>query len=154
VSYDPNFRAGLENRGQDRAAVERRVARADIVKVSTEDGAALHPDSDMGSVVEARLAAGPALLVVTNGPGEVVERTSAVRAQAQAQAQALALRLAEGTSSFGAGNASAASLLSALRSGGLLHDRTALARATAADLTRVLTYATGHTASVLTPPSP
>jgi fructokinase len=143
VSYAPNVRAGLESRGHDRASVERWVARADIVKVSTEDVAALCPDSDMGSVVEAWLAAGPALVVVTDGPGEIVARTSAAGAQAQA------LRLPDCTFSVGAGDAFAAGLLSALRSGGLLHGRIALGRATADDLTTALTHATEHVARSL-----
>ncbi|MGW5055345.1 carbohydrate kinase family protein [Actinokineospora sp. NPDC004072] len=68
VSLDPNVRPSLAG-DRDRAAsrVERQVGMADIVKVSAEDLAWLHPDADPVAVARRWAAAGPALVVVTLG---------------------------------------------------------------------------------------
>lgn len=68
VSYDPNVRPALAD-GHDatRRAVEDTVALADVVKVSVEDLAWLHPGVDALEVARAWLGLGPVLVVVTDG---------------------------------------------------------------------------------------
>jgi fructokinase len=70
VSFDPNIRPALVD---DAAAVRGRVRRmlelADVVKVSDEDLAWLHPGQDPGSVAQEWLTLGPCLVVVTLGRG-------------------------------------------------------------------------------------
>jgi fructokinase len=69
VMLDPNCRPGAI---ADRAAYLRRIgriaARADVVKASMEDLAYLYPDSSAAEAAELLLAAGSALVLVTDGP--------------------------------------------------------------------------------------
>jgi fructokinase len=69
VMLDPNCRPGAV---VDRAAylgrIGRIAARADVVKASVEDLAYLHPGSSPAEAAESLLAAGPALVLVTDGP--------------------------------------------------------------------------------------
>ncbi|KAE8764789.1 carbohydrate kinase [Georgenia thermotolerans] len=70
ISYDPNIRPALMGDArQTLAVVERFVAHSDVVKVSDEDLAWLAPGADPQEVARRWLAAGPALVVVTHGPG-------------------------------------------------------------------------------------
>jgi fructokinase len=68
ISYDPNCRPSLMS---DPAAVRRRVealvAYSDIVKASNEDLAFLYPDVDVTDSARRWSAAGPALVVLTEG---------------------------------------------------------------------------------------
>ncbi|WP_156756832.1 carbohydrate kinase family protein [Actinokineospora pegani] len=69
TSYDPNVRPSLSGSPEhERARVERQVALSDVVKVSEEDLAWLHPDEDPVDRARHWLALGPALVVVTLGP--------------------------------------------------------------------------------------
>lgn len=77
ISYDPNVR--MARRGPldaGRAAVEEVVGLADVVKVSSEDLAWLHPGEDPVGAATRWLAAGPALVVVTLGGDGAVALTS------------------------------------------------------------------------------
>ena len=69
VLLDPNCRPGAI---ADRAAYLRRIeniaTRADIVKASVEDLAYLRPGEPAEEAAEALLAAGPSLVLVTDGP--------------------------------------------------------------------------------------
>jgi fructokinase len=69
VMLDPNCRPGAV---ADRAAylgrIGRIAARADVVKASVEDLAYLYPGSPPAEAAELLLAAGPALVLVTDGP--------------------------------------------------------------------------------------
>ncbi len=68
ISYDPNARPSLMgDPAVARAAVERIVGLADIVKVSDEDVAWLAPGEDLEEVLLGWLAKGPSLVVVTRG---------------------------------------------------------------------------------------
>lgn len=70
VSYDPNCRPLLMGAPENvRGAIERCVATADIVKVSAEDLAWLVPDRGIEGVATEWLRHGPALVIVTLGPG-------------------------------------------------------------------------------------
>ncbi|MBN6058382.1 carbohydrate kinase, partial [Nonomuraea sp. RK-328] len=68
LSLDPNIRPSLLPRRQEVAArVERQVAMMDVVKVSAEDLAWLHPGENDTEVARRWLASGPAVVVVTRG---------------------------------------------------------------------------------------
>jgi fructokinase len=68
VTYDPNLRPALMG-APDRVApvVEELVALADVVKVSDEDLAWLHPDESTDGVAGRWVGSGPSLVVVTRG---------------------------------------------------------------------------------------
>ncbi|MFC7616381.1 carbohydrate kinase [Actinokineospora soli] len=68
VSYDPNCRPSLMGAPDAaRPRIERLVALADVVKVSEEDLAWLHPGRPYAEVAREWLALGPAVVVVTCG---------------------------------------------------------------------------------------
>lgn len=68
IVYDPNLRPAVTGLGPEvRTAVEDLAALADVVKVSEEDLAALHPQRDVADVARKWLDRGPALVVVTRG---------------------------------------------------------------------------------------
>lgn len=68
VSYDPNVRPALQpDRVAARAAVERAVARAHLVKTSAEDLDWLHPGEPAARIAQTWLTKGPAAVVVTDG---------------------------------------------------------------------------------------
>lgn len=68
VTYDPNIRPSLITDPDDvRTRVARLVALSDVVKVSGEDLDWLHPGEDHRQVAADWAAAGPALVVVTEG---------------------------------------------------------------------------------------
>jgi fructokinase len=77
ISYDPNVR--MARRGPveaGRAAVERVVALADVVKVSSEDLDWLYPGEEPVAAAARWTTAGPALVVVTlGGDGAVALRS-------------------------------------------------------------------------------
>jgi fructokinase len=73
ISYDPNVRmARLGPVEAGRAAVERVVALAHLVKVSAEDLAWLYPGEEPVAAATRWTAAGPELVVVTLGPDGAV----------------------------------------------------------------------------------
>lgn len=73
ISYDPNLRPLLMGSPElMRERVERMIASADIVKVSSDDLAWLLPGRAPEEVAEAWLRRGPALVAVTLGPDGVV----------------------------------------------------------------------------------
>ena len=68
VSYDPNCRPALMGRPDDVGPrIESLVAASDVVKVSDEDLAWLHPGHDPREIARAWLGLGPSLVVVTLG---------------------------------------------------------------------------------------
>ena len=72
VSIDPNVRPTIEPNMQVwRERVAQYAARAQLLKISTEDMAYLYPDSPIHSQVEDWLSAGVELVVVTDGDKEV-----------------------------------------------------------------------------------
>jgi fructokinase len=69
VMLDPNCRPGaIADRPAYLGRIGRIAARADVVKASVEDLAYLYPGSPPAEAAESLLAAGPALVLVTDGP--------------------------------------------------------------------------------------
>lgn len=70
LSFDPNVRPMLAGgRAGAVTQVERFAANANVVKVSKEDLSWLYPRDDPDEVLERWLNLGPALVVMTDGPG-------------------------------------------------------------------------------------
>jgi fructokinase len=69
VLLDPNCRPGaIPGRAAYAGRIGRLAARADVVKASVEDLAYLYPGEPAQEAAAALLAAGPALVLVTDGP--------------------------------------------------------------------------------------
>ena len=69
VMLDPNCRPGaIADRPAYLGRIGRIAARADVVKASVDDLAYLYPGSSAAEAAEVLLAAGPALVLVTDGP--------------------------------------------------------------------------------------
>ena len=69
VMLDPNCRPGaIADRAAYRARIGRIAARANVVKASVEDLAYLYPGVSAAAAADLLLAAGPALVLVTDGP--------------------------------------------------------------------------------------
>ena len=69
VMLDPNCRPGaIADRPAYLGRIGRIAARADVVKASVDDLAYLYPGSPPAEAAELLLAAGPALVLVTDGP--------------------------------------------------------------------------------------
>ena len=69
VMLDPNCRPGaITDRPAYLGRIGRIAARADVVKASVEDLAYLYPVSPPAEAAQLLLAAGPALVLVTDGP--------------------------------------------------------------------------------------
>lgn len=66
ISYDPNWRPGVID-AEPRAVVEANAARADVVKLSDDDAAAIYPGVELEDVAHRLLDVGPALVVITRG---------------------------------------------------------------------------------------
>lgn len=70
IGYDPNVRPGLQpDRAAARAAVQRSLRHAHLVKASDADLRWLYPGTEPAEVARGWLGAGPALVVVTRGAG-------------------------------------------------------------------------------------
>jgi len=70
VSYDVNARPVVTGTGPEVVArVERVAALADVVKASDEDVEALWPESSLEESARHLLSLGPAIVVITRGPG-------------------------------------------------------------------------------------
>ena len=69
VMLDPNCRPGaIADRAAYLGRIGRIAARADVIKASVDDLAYLYPGSSAAEAAELLLAAGPALVLVTDGP--------------------------------------------------------------------------------------
>ena len=69
VMLDPNCRPGaIADRAAYLGRIGRIAARADVVKASVEDLGYLYPGSPPAEAAESLLAAGPSLVLVTDGP--------------------------------------------------------------------------------------
>jgi fructokinase len=113
VTYDPNARPAIM---RDSAAtvpvVEGIVASADVVKVSDEDLAWLHPHRDPYDVLEAWRRLGPAVVVLTRGADGAVALTAAGRTE-------IAAPVVDVVDTVGAGDTFMAALVDGLRALGL-----------------------------------
>ncbi|GAA4223902.1 carbohydrate kinase [Actinomadura meridiana] len=137
VCYDPNIRPPLLGaREVERRRVERQVSLGDVVKASDEDLAWLYPGADPVEIAHRWLRLGPALVVVTRGPGGCV----AVTASGQVERPAPVVEVVD---TVGAGDAFMSGLLSGLLAAGLLDParRDDLTRADATSLSAPLASA-------------
>jgi fructokinase len=145
ISYDPNLRLTRRGpRAEGVARVEATVPLADLVKVSSEDLAWLHPDTGPAEVAARWAGLGPALVVVTLGADGALARTAA----------GVSLRVpgrpVTVVDTVGAGDAFTSGLLDALATAGALGP--ALASISGATLTDALTFATRVAALTCTRP--
>jgi fructokinase len=77
VLVDPNCRPrAISDLPAYRVAVEAFLAHADLVKVSVEDLALLHPDLDVDAAARAVVGRGPSAVLVTAGPDPVTIHTA------------------------------------------------------------------------------
>lgn len=109
LSFDPNIRPGpMGSREIARERVERFVATSHVVKASDEDLGWLYPGMDPVDAICSWAQAGPALTVLTRGPGGCVGAT------ATGEVLTLGAPAIEVVDTIGAGDAFQAGLLSAL----------------------------------------
>ncbi|MFG1950347.1 carbohydrate kinase [Micromonospora sp. NPDC048830] len=145
ASFDPNCRPALM--GPPHAArrrVEELVAAAGIVKASDQDLAWLYPDTSIEDAAARWLAAGPALVVVTQG----ADGAYATTANATIRTGAPRVRVVD---SVGAGDSFMAALADGLHRQGLL-DHQALTHAVPQTLHAVLTRSAAAAAITCTRP--
>ncbi|GAA3817412.1 carbohydrate kinase family protein [Cellulomonas soli] len=103
VTYDPNVRPSLMTDHADALArIERLVALADVVKVSDEDLAWLHPELDPAAAAALWLTRGPALVVVTAGGEGALALTAAHGVQITAPRVVVADTVGAGDTFMGA----------------------------------------------------
>ena len=135
VSLDPNVRpAVIADMAAERAAIDRAVTTVDIVKVSDDDLAALHPGRDPLAVAGEWARSGPALVVVTRG------RDGATAVRAEGGTMTVASHAVDVVDTVGAGDAFTSGLLAGLDEHGLL-DRSTLRVADATALREVIAFA-------------
>jgi fructokinase len=114
TSFDPNLRpALLGSREEVAQQVEERVRLAEIVKMSEEDLAWLHPDRPPESVAEEWAGLGPRLVVLTRGAGGASAWAGGARLD-------MAGRAVPVMDSVGAGDTFMAALLHAMMRDGAL----------------------------------
>lgn len=115
VSYDPNFRPLLMGSPDEvLPGVHELLGLADVVKVSEEDLAWLHPGRKPGDIVGEWLELGPAVVVVTLGADGVLAGT------ASGLHSVLPGRPIDVVDTVGAGDSFSAALLAGLHRRGLL----------------------------------
>lgn len=127
LSYDPNIRPGIMgDLDVVRSGVEDLLSIVDVVKASSDDIELLYPGRSAEEAIEHWLSFGPALVVLTLGPGGVAFRTRS------GAVTSLPTRAAQVVDTVGAGDSFMAGLLSGLMSLGLIggpRARAALAQA-------------------------
>lgn len=133
-SFDPNVRPALGiDRADYRDRMETWVATSDLVRTSDEDLRWLYPDEDPLTAGARWAAAGPAVVVVTQGGEGVTAVSRAGHVDVAADPVVVA-------DTVGAGDSFSAGLLVALAERGVLA-RTALAALDPADLRACLAFA-------------
>jgi fructokinase len=113
VTFDPNVRPALVDRGLARERIEHLVERSDVVKASEEDLRWIDPDRAPRQLVRAWLAMGPSIVAVTMG------EQGAMAACAAGEAR-VAARPVQVVDTVGAGDAFMVGLIDALWGLGLL----------------------------------
>lgn len=143
VSLDPNVRtSAIGDLGTTLARLEDAVDASDVVKISDEDLALLHPGTDP-EVVAARWAdGGPGLVVVTRGPDGAVAFAGSERLEVAGRRVAV-------VDTVGAGDAFTSGLLASLATTGLL-DRERLRGADPAAIADAIEHAVGVAAITCT----
>ncbi len=127
VSIDPNVRPGMiRDAGAWRDRMARLFARADIVKLSAEDLAYLHPDLSPQDFATRCLSQGTGLVVVTLGDGGAILATPGASARVPAWPGPV-------IDTVGAGDTVTGAILSSLTDR-RIRDRDGFARLTDADL--------------------
>ena len=117
ISIDPNLRpALLGDLGEARATVQRWLALADVLKVSTDDLELLHPGEAPEDVARRWAASGPRLVIVTCA----AEGAFAVLGDELVQRPAMAVKVAD---TVAAGDTFTAGLLEHLFASGRLGGR-------------------------------
>ncbi len=118
ITYDPNLRPALMGSPAHALGyVEALVRLADVVKVSDEDLAWLHPGVAPAEIAEEWSRSGPALVVVTHG-GEGAFASTSAGARIHVAAPAVAV-----ADTVGAGDSFMGGLIDGLWSAGLLGGR-------------------------------
>jgi fructokinase len=116
IALDPNIRPTIvADAAGYRARLQRMLARTDLVKLSAEDAAWLEPDLPPVEAARALLDAGPAAVVLTQGPAGAVAITRAGASDVPAPP----VRVAD---TIGAGDAFGGGLLAWWRRAGLGRD--------------------------------
>jgi fructokinase len=106
ITYDPNWREGIVD-ADPRAVVEANATRADVVKLSEDDAAAVYPGAGLEDVARTLLDLGPGLVVITRGAAGASAWTRNIAKHCSAAP-------AEVVDTVGAGDAFMATLLSEL----------------------------------------
>ncbi|SFI85651.1 fructokinase [Bosea sp. OK403] len=144
ISYDVNIRASvLPERAVATALIEQRIALADIVKVSLDDLAWLHPDWPAEQVVAHWHGLGAACVLVTRGG----QGASCHNADGLIESAAPSVAVAD---TVGAGDTFIGGVLAVLAMRGLLGQKLALA--TRGDLQAALAFACDVAADSCTRP--
>ena len=146
VTFDPNVRPSLVTDADDvRARVARLVALADVVKASGEDLDWLHPGRDHRDIAREWLAAGPSLVVVTEGgDGSFAAHATGIVEQAARPVTVI--------DTVGAGDTFMAALIAGLHAPTAAEVRARIAGFTAADLTALLAAAAAAAAVTVSRP--
>jgi fructokinase len=140
VMIDPNIRPGfITDEPAYRARLERMIARADIVKLSDEDLRWLRGPGDVAAQVRDLIAAGPRVVIITEGARGATGYTSGLSVFVPAPSVTVA-------DTVGAGDTFNAGFLCALHRTGML-DKTALAALPEATLRSALSLG-AHAAAV------
>jgi fructokinase len=130
ISYDPNWRDGFVAVDAARETFEANASRADVVKLSHDDAAAIYPNADLDEVAAAVLSLGPAFVVITKGEQGAAGWTANARKQ-------VAAAPAEVVDTIGAGDAFMATVLSELAE----MDRATVAALNSREIELVLSFA-------------
>ncbi len=134
ITFDPNIRPSLvRDPDSYRARIDRIVAMADVVKLSSEDLDWLMPGAAVPDVAARWLARGPRLVVVTAGKDGATAFANGMTVRQGSPAVEVA-------DTIGAGDTFMAGLICALQDQGLL-DKAALSTLTSEAAARALAFA-------------
>ena len=135
ISFDPNIRANfILDTEAHRLRMAHMVKASDIVKVSDEDIAWMHPNADLNTVIDSWIGQGVKLVCLTMGKEGVMGYTANEKVHMPA-------KLATVVDTVGAGDSFNGGLLFSLEQQGLL-SKEALEQLTTEQLTKALDVAT------------
>ncbi|MEE9315221.1 MAG: carbohydrate kinase [Rhizobiaceae bacterium] len=143
IAIDPNIRTGFIKDGDAyRARLQRMISQSDIIKVSDEDFAWMHPDEGFDEIANGWIKQGASLVILTMGK-------NGSRAITRSDDFSIAAQSVEVVDTVGAGDAFNAGVLFDLQSNCLLTKK-ALAKISKHDAERAVDFATSvaaHTVS-------